>query len=269
MIGSLPLVVALALPLHLPVIQGGLADRVGAAPDGEVRFRYATRPGVCGNGRSIISLECEDGYCGRRRVSFDGYDEDGGPCPCEAGPARAALQVHGGKVTRLRVYVGGDWRDRGGADATDLGTVSSVVATRYLLDLAAAPAARVGSAAVFAAVLADSITVWPDLLRLARNTAVPHGTRRSAVFWLGQAAGDAATRGLTDLVDDTSVAVEVKESAVFALSQRPRDEGVPALIRIARTHRNPELRRKAIFWLGQSEDPRALALFEELLTKDR
>jgi len=41
------------------------------------------------------------------------------------------------------------------------------------------------------------------------------------------------------------------------------------LIRIARTHRNPELRRKAIFWLGQSEDPRALALFEELLTKDR
>jgi len=87
------------------------------------------------------------------------------------------------------------------------------------------------------------------------------------VFWLGQAAGDAATRGLTDLVDDTSVAVEVKESAVFALSQRPRDEGVPALIRIARTHRNPELRRKAIFWLGQSEDPRALALFEELLAK--
>ena len=89
------------------------------------------------------------------------------------------------------------------------------------------------------------------------------------MFWLGQAAGDAATRGLTDLVDDTSVAVEVKESAVFALSQRPRDEGVPALIRIARTHRNPELRRKAIFWLGQSEDPRALALFEELLTEDR
>ena len=87
------------------------------------------------------------------------------------------------------------------------------------------------------------------------------------MFWLGQAAGDAATRGLTDLVDDTSVAVEVKESAVFALSQRPRDEGVPALIRIARTHRNPELRRKAIFWLGQSEDPRALALFEELLAK--
>ena len=267
MIGSLPLIFALSLPLPLP--QGGLADRVSAAPDGEVRFRYATRPGVCGNGRSIISLECDDGYCGRRPGSFNGHDEDGGGCPCEAGPARVALQLRGGKVTRLRAYVGGEWRDRGGANVTELGTVSSVVATRYLLDLAAGGAGAVGGAAVFAAVLADSVTVWPDLLRLARNTAVPHETRRSTVFWLGQAAGDAATRGLTDLVDDTSVAVEVKESAVFALSQRPRDEGVPALIRIARTHRNPELRRKAIFWLGQSEDPRALALFEELLTEDR
>jgi HEAT repeat protein len=59
----------------------------------------------------------------------------------------------------------------------------------------------------------------------------------------------------------------VRETAVFALSQRPRDEGVPALITIAKKNPDPELRRKAIFWLGQSDDPRAIALFEELLTK--
>jgi HEAT repeat protein len=87
------------------------------------------------------------------------------------------------------------------------------------------------------------------------------------VFWVGQAAGDAATRGLTDLVDDAGVERDVKEQAVFALSQQPRDAGVPALIRIARSHPDPALRRRAIFWLGQSSDPRALALFEELLTK--
>jgi hypothetical protein len=52
---------------------------------------------------------------------------------------------------------------------------------------------------------------------------------------------------------------------VFALSQRPADEGVPVLIRIARTNRHPELRKTALFWLGQSADPRALTLFEELL----
>jgi HEAT repeat protein len=53
---------------------------------------------------------------------------------------------------------------------------------------------------------------------------------------------------------------------VFALSQEPRDEGVPALIRIVKSNRSPGVRKKALFWLGQSEDPRALALFEEILT---
>ena len=52
---------------------------------------------------------------------------------------------------------------------------------------------------------------------------------------------------------------------MFALSQRPDDEGVPALIHIARTNPHRELRKTALFWLGQSGDPRALALFEELL----
>ncbi|HEX4602271.1 MAG TPA: HEAT repeat domain-containing protein, partial [Gemmatimonadales bacterium] len=73
--------------------------------------------------------------------------------------------------------------------------------------------------------------------------------------------------GLTGLTDDSSVNRDVKEQAVFALSQRPREEGVPALIRVARANPDREVRRKALFWLGQSNDPRALALFEELLTK--
>ena len=67
-------------------------------------------------------------------------------------------------LSAVRAYVGGEWRDRGGANVTELGTVSSVVATRYLLDLAAGGAGAVGGAAVFAAVLADSVTVWPDAL---------------------------------------------------------------------------------------------------------
>jgi HEAT repeat protein len=148
---------------------------------------------------------------------------------------------------------------------SDLGAVSAAAAARYLLDLATRSSGDVGRDAVFAAVLADSIIVWPDLLRLARTTAVPRETRRSVVFWLGQAAGDAATHGLTDLVEDTSVDVEVKESAVFALSQLRGQDGVPALIKIARSHSSPRVRKKALFWLGQSDDPRALALFEEIL----
>ena len=78
---------------------------------------------------------------------------------------------------------------------------------------------------------------------------------------------EAATRGLNDIVVDSDVDREVREQAVFALSQRPREEAVPALIAVARTNKDPEVRKKALFWLGQSHDPRAIDLFEELLTK--
>ena len=40
---------------------------------------------------------------------------------------------------------------------------------------------------------------------------------------------------------------------------------MPLLIQVARTHSNPAVRKQAMFWLGQSKDPRALALFAEIL----
>jgi HEAT repeat protein len=80
-------------------------------------------------------------------------------------------------------------------------------------------------------------------------------------------AGDVITKNLTELSGDAAVEREVRKQAVFALSQRPKQDGVPALIQIARTNRDPEIRKTALFWLGQSKDPRALALFEEILTR--
>ena len=60
---------------------------------------------------------------------------------------------------------------------------------------------------------------------------------------------------------------DVKKKAVFALSQLPKDEGIPKLVHVARANRNREVRQDAMFWLGQSNDPRALAFFEEVLTR--
>jgi hypothetical protein len=254
-----------ALLLTSVVQAQSLEKRVAGAPDGTVRFSYAAKPGVYGNGRNQISWGCEDGKCRHNQVRDhdDGWDDL--DTPCDSGPVRVALTKRAGKIADLRVYVGGEWR--ASTTATDMGMIGTKDATAYLLGLASRDESRASEKAVFATILADSVTVWPDLLKIAKNAEVSRKVRRSAVFWLGQAAGEAATRGLTDLVDDQNADREVRESAVFALSQRPHDEGVPALIRIARQNSDPELRRKAIFWLGQSEDPRALSLFEELLTK--
>ena len=254
------------LLLATPAIQAqSLERRVASAPDGSVRFSFAARPGVYGNGRNSISWGCDGRNCRHRQTSDWQSNEDEWSEPCDSGPVRVALTKSGGRLTNMRVYVGGEWRTS--TTATDLGMVGTKDATSYLLGLAARDDSRIAEKAIFPAVLADSVVIWPELLKIAKTDNVSRKVRQSAVFWLGQAAGDAATKGLTDLVEDGNQDREVRESAVFALSQRPHDEGVPVLIRIAKENKDPELRRKAIFWLGQSDDPRALALFEELLTK--
>ena len=103
------------------------------------------------------------------------------------------------------------------------------------------------------------------LIRVAKADTHP-GVRGEAIFWLAQKAGRQAAAAITDAIEhdpDT----KVKERAVFALSQLPKDDGVPKLIAVARTNRNPAVRKQAIFWLGESRDPRALAFFEEILSK--
>ena len=261
---TLLVVTAAVLGLVSPAAAQTLATRIAQAPDGDVRVAFTAREGVYGNGRNVIQWGCDHGRC-RQQSEGDWSDDVDWHAPCDSGPVRVALWVRGGRVVSLHAYVGGQWVPRLGV--TDLGRVPAPEAGGYLLSLARQGGGQVGERAVFAATLADSVTAWPELLRIARDETVPEATRRSAVFWVSQAAEEAATRGLDSLVGEDTVDRDVREQAVFALSQRPREEGVPALIRIAKTHGDPEIRRKAIFWLGQSHDPRALALFEDLLTK--
>lgn len=238
-----------------------LAQRVRSAGDGRVQLRFASRPGVCGDGHSMIS----GGDHNVMRGDWSSHDSDSEwRRRCEPGPVRVVLQTADGSVERLRVNIGGD---DSASDVHDLGTVSAHDAVSYLLDLAGGSSHRVGDDAVLAAVLADSTTPWPSLISLAR-TAQSRDTRESATFWLGQAA--AARLDGTTLFGDHPDADEtddeaVRGEAIFAISQRPHDESVPVLIRVARTNKDPVLRKKALFWLGQSGDPRAIDLFSRIL----
>ena len=241
-----------------------IASRVARVANGSVRMSFASKPGICGSGNSIWHV----GGRGRttwnddRRSSRDIEWES----ECTLGPGRVVIDRTNGEISDLRFYVGGRWRPAG-SDVVDLGTVSAREAADYLLSVARTERGSMGEKAIFPATIADSAVIWPELIKIARNADIPRSTRNNSVFWLGQAAGDAATRGLNQIVVDNDVDREVREQAVFALSQRPREEGVPALIAVARTNKDPEIRKKALFWLGQSHDPRAIDLFEELLTK--
>jgi hypothetical protein len=249
-----------------PLFGQALLSRILKAPDGEVRLAFAAREGLCGDGATFIRdrTRGDDNFV-MYNGSWSGSSKNWRTRPCEEGPVRVALKVRGGLVRTVRPYVGGDW-PAAGSNTTDLGRVSPQAGTEALLALAGDSNQPGAEDALFPTTLADSVTIWPALMRLAKNGSAPRRSRNSSVFWLSQIAGDAATKGLQELVEDESDR-EIREQAVFGLSQLPKDEGVPILIRIAKTHRDPAVRRKALFWLGQSQDPRALTLFEEILTR--
>jgi hypothetical protein len=223
-------------------------ERVLAGIDsGTVHLSFAARPGVCGDGSHNFRID---------------DDTEDWVADCESQPVRVSLRLYDHRVVAIHTHVGGRWRS--GSSSRDLGIIRPQEAAAYFLRLAGEQADLTGDP-LLPATLADSVVIWPSLLQLARSARVSHERRRSAIFWLGQAAGAAVDGALDSIARDDRADREVRKQAVFALSQRSSEEAVPALIRVVRTSRDPELRRTALFWLGQSEDPRALDLFEEIL----
>lgn len=229
-----------------------IADEVAALDHGQLRFSFAAREGICGDGERISTRHRTEDWEGR----------------CDTGPVRVALDVRDGTVADIDTYVGGRWRERPGV-VRDLGMVAVTEATDYLLALAERGDGDVPEQAMFPATLADSVVVWPQLLRLAKDEQRPRDTRKAAVFWLSMAAADVAVEELGDLATKPDADIEVRKMALFGLTQLEDDRGIPVLLDIARTNQDAELRKMAIFWLGQSDDPRAFALIEEILTAKR
>lgn len=255
----LPLVLALVIAGASAGAQS-LTRRVLNA-DGPVQFIFASRPGVCGDGVRFIS----DGFGGNNRIYENGnYGRDSRDSdwpPCAPGPVRVVASVSGGEILRLRTYAGP--LRTADAPPRDLGIVSVSEATDFLTHIIEQAHGRAANDAVLPFVLADSITPWPTLLRFARDEQLPRGVKSNIAFWLSR--GAAAKLGLADRDEDDDD--EVRSSAVFALSQQPKETAIPELIDVVRHAPHPTSRSQALFWLGQSGDRRAIDLFDEILSR--
>jgi hypothetical protein len=119
---------------------------------------------------------------------------------------------------------------------------------------------------VFALSLRKEKEALVEMIRIAKEDR-DDDIREKAVFWLGQKASEESVKALKDIVRSPTGEDKLKEQAVFAISRLPKGKSVPMLLDIARTHKNPSIRKKAIFWLGQTGDPAALKFFEEILLK--
>jgi hypothetical protein len=175
------------------------------------------------------------------------------------GPARVVATVFGGEVTRLHVYVGPVPPPSADVETVNAGASD---AAAWLASLVTGDNARLAASAILPLILVDAPDPWPVLLRVARDNGRSMNVRRDALMWLGTGVIDhlGIERQRDDTPDD-----EMRTQAVFALSQRPKSESVPALMDLAKSAKYPSAKRSAIFWLGQTGDPRAADVFAELL----
>ena len=103
------------------------------------------------------------------------------------------------------------------------------------------------------------------LMNIAANPKEDMELRKKALFWAGQSG--VAISDMSNLYNRVGDQ-EMREQIIFALSQRQRDPAaMDKLFDIAKNEKDPELRKKAIFWLGQSRDPRVQQFLMDLINK--
>jgi tetratricopeptide (TPR) repeat protein len=103
------------------------------------------------------------------------------------------------------------------------------------------------------------------LVGIAQNEGEPIEVRKNALFWAGQMK-EVPFSDLAAMYDRVQNR-EMKEQLIFVYSQRRESAGVDRMMAIARTETDTELRRSAIFWLSQSNDPRVAEFLLEIINK--
>lgn len=234
--------------------QSSLRSRVEGGGDARVQFRFAARADVCGVGSSIQVGTSTYINTGNSNL-WNGVDRPA----CRRGPVVVRVTRSGGVVVGVDTEIAPESNPEG---MTDLGAVSAAAAADYLLDLAARAEGRPGREAILPAMLADSASVWPKLIEIARNGALSRSVRQGAMSWLGReldrTSGDEARQAsaaLIGIATNPDEMTPIRQQAVSVLARSERAD-LAALTRMA-TGTDAWLRQAAIQALASSGDPRA------------
>jgi hypothetical protein len=235
-----------------PPPQGGdLARRITGAPDGLVKMSYASRDGVCGDGRTFIADGTSQGrgydVWFQGGMSMSGTNNGDFASRCTRGPVRLLLVVRDHRVIDVQPFVGpaSAATDRAG---TELGTVPVTDISRYLLDLAGRGDEHSASNAILAASLADSVRIAATLAAMAQNKALASSVREGALKWAGRVGtreGDrTATRVARKIVEDQDDQADVRERAVRVIGEE--SDGPAYLRSLYRRLDEPTLRERIV-----------------------
>jgi HEAT repeat protein len=103
------------------------------------------------------------------------------------------------------------------------------------------------------------------LIEIARDRSVSIDARKNALFWAGQSGAD--LRQLISLYDEMKGQTDIQNQLIFVFSQRRDRDAVDKLMDIASNDPDRDLRKQAIFWLGQSRDPRVQKFLLDLINR--
>ncbi|HEY5610883.1 MAG TPA: HEAT repeat domain-containing protein [Thermoanaerobaculia bacterium] len=253
----------LLLALTLLASPAQIENALGSTSSGWIGYSVPlvdTRARIC-------CWDCSAGGCALE--SSNGFSVNRGDSASPAAAPRKLLvfaRLRDRTVESIRVFSSDCTVDTAGANVRWLGDLATEESVAFLTRVAERSAADHASKhAMGALAFHAGDGALRELIRIAKSDDESK-KRAHALFWLAQAAGRKAVGTLSDAVENDPD-TDVKTKAVFAISLLPRDESVPLLIKIARTHRNAAVRKKAFFWLGQTNDPRAVAFIEDTLLR--
>ncbi len=105
-------------------------------------------------------------------------------------------------------------------------------------------------------------TAW--LLDVAKDKSFDVDIRKDAIFSLSQGR-QIDVEGLQTIYNGARDEPEIQEQVIFVYSQTRETTAVDKLMEIAKSDPKLENRKKAIFWLGQKNDPRVKQFLRDLL----
>jgi HEAT repeat protein len=189
-----------------------------------------------------------------------------------ADDALAALAIHRGNIAHdaLVGIARHDTRDENRKHAVFWlaqlrGREGAQIATSIMFD---DPDADIREHAAFAVSQSISPHAARDLIRLA--TTDPAAKVRSHAWFSLSQTKSSATEDAIDAELRKETDSGVREQAIFALSQLPDERATRALIRVAEDKSLArEERKRAVFWLSQSESSAAQTYLQEVLAKVR
>lgn len=238
-----------------PAAGQGLAEELRRVGDGWASLQVQVRDGVevCDHGIRWYGPD------GERR----GHWHRGGRGSeiCDPGPLQVDLRLLDGRVREVEA---GRVSARPGA--AELGERDPVEVSDYLVTMTYRDAAdEAAEEGLFLSRLPQGADPTEGILRVARDREISPEVRKSGLFWAGQLATDVVVGPLRSVAVEEDGDQDIRDAAVFALSQHQGAEAVPALMELALEAPHPGTRRSALFWLAQRDDPEVAEFLADVI----